>query len=108
MGTGQTESLDIAAQLVRNGIRRQLSGALSQFSGTLLDVGCGQMPYKKLVESPPSRVKRYIGLDLRDRPYCIPDLEWDGKTIPLDSESIDCAIATEVLEHCPHPDTVLQ
>src|SRR5262245_50536365 len=106
---GETESLDIATRLVRDGIRRKLSGALSQFSGTLLDVGCGQMPYKKLVESPPSSVKRYIGLDLRNGPYGgMPDLQWDGKTIPLDSDSIDCAIATEVLEHCADPDTVMQ
>jgi SAM-dependent methyltransferase len=66
------------------------------------------MPYKKLFESPPSCVKRYIGLDLRNRPDGMPDLQWDGKTIPLDTDSIDCAIATEVLEHCPYPDTVMQ
>jgi SAM-dependent methyltransferase len=37
----------------------------------------------------------------------VPDLEWDGKTIPLESSSIDCALATEVFEHCQVPEMVM-
>lgn len=101
-------SLDLAASLVREGIYRSLSDSLSHFSGTLLDVGCGQMPYKELIKAPPSRVETYIGLDMINGPYGNADLQWDGKAMPLRSESIDCCIATEVLEHCPSPDVVLR
>lgn len=26
---------------------------------------------------------------------------WDGRTIPLPDASVDCAVLSEVLEHCP-------
>jgi SAM-dependent methyltransferase len=37
-----------------------------------------------------------------------PDLLWDGKTIPLADNSIDCAIATEVFEHCFEVEPVMR
>ena len=58
--------------------------------------------------SAPSRVEKYIGLDLKDNIYQKPDVEWDGRTIPLADNSIDCALAMEVLEHCPEPEVVLR
>jgi SAM-dependent methyltransferase len=47
-------------------------------------------------------------MDLHDNIYGKPDLEWDGKAIPLDSDSVECALATEVFEHCAEPQIVLQ
>lgn len=76
--------------------------------GTLLDVGCGWSPYRSVVTGNGQSVTRYIGMDLAAGTYLAePELKWDGKTIPLPDESIDCAMATEVLEHCPSPDSVL-
>jgi len=75
---------------------------LPQLQGTLLDIGCGQMPYKPLLLSEESNVEKYIGIDLeggRHFQRSQPDLLWDGKTIPLDDESIDCAIAKESLRN---------
>jgi ubiquinone/menaquinone biosynthesis C-methylase UbiE len=37
----------------------------------------------------------------------IPEVTWDGTSIPLLDDSVDCAIATEVLEHSSQPATVL-
>lgn len=93
-------------------ILKCVKDVLPRLSGTLLDVGCGHKPYRSLIEQPPSQVNRYIGLDLEeDNLYqtddCAPELTWDGKQIPLEADSVDCAIATEVLEHCPNPDQVL-
>jgi len=94
-------------------IRRSLLGAVKQasslFSGTVLDLGCGCMPYKEIVTSS-GRIKGYIGLDLwrSDLYQCKPDLVWDGKTIPLSENSVDCAMATEVFEHCPEPEMVMR
>jgi SAM-dependent methyltransferase len=99
------ETLDLV--LVRRAILSALEAELGNFTGTLLDIGCGHMPYKPLLLAAPSRVTRYIGLDLKGNRYRLPDLEWDGQHIPLEDGAVDCALATEVLEHCPEPALVL-
>jgi SAM-dependent methyltransferase len=67
------------------------------------------MPYKSIILDSATNVSDYIGMDLSDnRSYANkPDLTWDGVVIPLPDSSIDCAMATEVLEHCPYPDKTL-
>lgn len=92
---------------VRQAILNALNSQLKDFNGTLLDIGCGRMPYKQLLLAPPSRTQEYIGLDLKDNVYQKPDLEWDGQTIPLADNSVDCALAIEVFEHCPEPEKVI-
>jgi SAM-dependent methyltransferase len=92
---------------LRGDILRALKAELPNFFGTFLDVGCGRMPYKSLIMRQPSRVERYIGADVEGSPYEKPDLIFDGREIPLESCSIDCAMATEVLEHCAEPGKLL-
>jgi SAM-dependent methyltransferase len=94
---------------VRNAILNKLKAALPFFRGTLLDVGCGHMPYKSAVLAANTNVSNYIGMDLSDnRSYANkPDISWDGVVIPLGDGSVDCAMATEVLEHCPYPEQTL-
>lgn len=86
---------------------RAVREALSHFTGSVLDVGCGHKPYRGLLLNHPSRATTYIGLDLPDNLYEAPDLAWDGTTIPLDDASVDSVLLTEVLEHCPDPGDVL-
>src|SRR5262249_29032697 len=96
--------------LCRKAILDALQEQLPNFTGRLLDVGCGQKPYRQLLLEPPSRVTEYLGLDLHNSRYAQfeqPDLEWDGLLMPLEADSIDCAIATEVLEQCPEPELLL-
>ena len=87
---------------------------LRDFRGTVLDIGCGKMPYKSVLLAPPSRATKYIGLDLpadmRFREYNnqLPDLEWDGQTIPLDSTRIESAVAIEVFELCDEVEVLLR
>ncbi len=74
--------------------------------GTILDFGCGTMPYKHLF----SNCSNYIGLDIEvSGNYYTrkPDLIYDGNTIPLENESIDNIFCSEVLEHVFNPDIVL-
>jgi SAM-dependent methyltransferase len=92
----------------RSAILRGLRRTMDEFHGTLLDIGCGYMPYKPLVLAPPSRVTRYIGMDFQNGEYQPPDLEWDGRVIPLEAASVDCAMATEVFEHCPEPEALMR
>lgn len=66
------------------------------------------MPYRSTVLAS-TNVSEYVGMDLSDhRSYANqPDLSWDGVVIPLPNASVDCAMATEVLEHCPYPEKTL-
>lgn len=94
--------------IVRTSILAALRAALPSFYGTVLDVGCGRSPYRKLLLSPPSRAEKYLGLDFVNPQYTTrPDLAWEGKDIPLDAEQVDSAMATEVLEHSPEPAAML-
>jgi SAM-dependent methyltransferase len=99
--------------LSRQAILESLRCQLPSLEGTLLDIGCGQMGYKPVILAPPSRVRKYIGLDLRDElrderyRRFVPDLEWDGSRIPLEAEVIDCVMATEVFAQCQNVETLM-
>lgn len=92
---------------LRKAILESVRDHLASFTGTLLDIGCGSMPYKTLLLAPPSRVQNYIGLDFRGS-IPKPNLEWDGQTIPLPDDAVDHCLATEVLEHVPDPERLLR
>ncbi|MGA2186667.1 MAG: class I SAM-dependent methyltransferase [Bryobacteraceae bacterium] len=101
-------TLDKAIQ--RRAIFRSLvADALPEFHGTVLDVGCGRMPYRRVVLTAPSRATRYIGADLRGNKYAKEhvDILWDGWRLPVPSDSVECVMATEVLEHCPSPELLI-
>jgi SAM-dependent methyltransferase len=94
---------------VRKSIKNALLLALPKFKGAFLDVGCGKMPYKTLIAEN-SQIQQYIGLDIEAaRDYgAKADIVWtaDGK-IPLENEVVQSAMATEVLEHCPDPQAIV-
>jgi SAM-dependent methyltransferase len=95
---------------VRTAILESVREETASFYGTVLDVGCGFMPYKKLVQSNP-KVEKYIGMDLAQSStygQIEPDLTWNGEKIPLADESVDCVMATEFLEHYSEPEKILR
>lgn len=88
---------------------RDLHEPLSQARGTLLDVGCGAQPYRRLIRPETT----YIGLDTeesaRNFGYSLPDVRRiapDGRW-PVDDRRADVVLATETLEHVEDPDTFL-
>lgn len=93
---------------IRKDILSALSNELPNFRGNVLDIGCGRQPYRTILLSPPSKATRYIGLDFPVSKYGRPDLAWDGNIFPLEDNSVECAIATEVFEHCPDPEIVMR
>jgi SAM-dependent methyltransferase len=96
--------------LIRSSIRDFLLKEKPNLNGRFLDFGCGEMPYRKMLTEG-SAIKEYIGLDLEAataKRINKPDLTWDGITIPLPDSSIDCAMATEVFEHCSDPELVMK
>ncbi|PIP33169.1 hypothetical protein COV53_05695 [Candidatus Gottesmanbacteria bacterium CG11_big_fil_rev_8_21_14_0_20_37_11] len=80
-----------------------------QFSGSLLDIGCGNKPYKDMF----THVTRYEGIDYKN---CSNNKEFIGSIpdyyfsrnydknfrLPFDNNSFDNTVSFQVLEH--HPD----
>lgn len=94
--------------LQASSIWMDLKIVLSACQGSVLDVGCGAQPYRKLL---PANVS-YTGIDTADAQshfgYTVPDtLYFQGDTWPVVSGSIDTVIATETLEHVAHPEKFL-
>jgi len=93
---------------VRSSILRALKENTDVLKGNVLDIGCGKMPYRQLILNNPL-VETYRGLDLDSAKYdpsINPDYTWNGIEMPFSDATYDCALATEVLEHCPEPLTV--
>jgi SAM-dependent methyltransferase len=77
-----------------------LTGAIRAFSlkhdlsnRTVLDVGCGTMPYRPLFTA---RGARYLGVDIDGTPDILIDAQG---ALPLADESVDFAVSFQVLEH---------
>ncbi len=101
-------NLDLYFQ--RKSILNVIKSNLPAFKGSLLDAGCGKMPYRDFILSN-SRVEEYVGLDIETAKvydeWIQPDYFWDGKHMPFSTNTFDCVFATEVLEHVPDPDIYL-
>jgi SAM-dependent methyltransferase len=70
--------------------------------GSLLDVGCGSKPYRRLFP-----VKEYIGLEI-DSPLtrlrAVAESYYDGETFPFDPGRFDVVLCNQVLEHVFNPE----
>jgi SAM-dependent methyltransferase len=95
--------------IVRKSILEAVKIAVLLFSGDVLDIGCGYMPYREIVLATPG-VNKYIGLDFKKNDIYRnkPDLTWDGRIIPLQDNTVHSAMATELFEHCPEPELVIK
>ena len=71
-----------------------------KFTGNVLDIGCGDSPYKFLLNE---QVTKYYGIDIVDADkfdYKNSDITpFNGEDIPFPEEMFNAVICTEVLEH---------
>lgn len=91
--------------LARRGLRRELREFLPRLTGEVVDIGCGQKPYRSLIAA-----QRYLGIDLDTpvtRALASADLLYDGKRLPLADASHDGALCSQVLEHVFEPDAFI-
>lgn len=84
---------------LREAIERVADSWLPAAPTTLVDLGCGAMPYRPILEP---RVARYIGVDLRDNPQADLCMPADGR-VPLADGSADVLLSSQVLEHVVSP-----
>jgi len=70
----------------------------------LLDFGCGDMPYRSVIEP---MVGKYIGVDLSMNPLAEHHIDFDSKT-SLPDRYADIILSNQVLEHVDSPSGYLQ
>jgi SAM-dependent methyltransferase len=70
--------------------------------GWLLDLGCGEKPYRDVF----NHVERYISLDVP--PNCRVDIYGDGMRLPFRPAVFDTVLCNEVLEHVPEPSRLME
>ena len=77
-------------------------------SGRVLDVGCGQMPFRGLLPASSD----YTGIDIHEAgsfgmPRNPSIIEFNGRIIPFPDNTFDAILSTEVLEHAEHPEGLI-
>ncbi|MDB6114577.1 MAG: Methyltransferase type 11 [Lacunisphaera sp.] len=101
--------LRLLGDLQTNSIRADLADALADFRGALLDVGCGNSPFRHLLD--PAHT-RYQGADVQaaaDFGYHNPDVVYfDGRVLPFPDASFEAVLCTEVLEHVAAPAEIIR
>ena len=97
---GQTRHWPYFSPAIYCQYRVMLPAAQRHAHGDLIDLGCGDMPYRSALMS---QVSAYDGLDLfprSDQVRYASDLE--AMTV-IPDQSYDTALMIEALEHVPHP-----
>jgi SAM-dependent methyltransferase len=81
---------------------------LPDYKGKVLDIGCGNSPFKFLIDETKAS---YIGIDIENAEnfdYNNPEkIIFDGENIPFEDKSFDSIILTEVLEHIEKPEKII-
>jgi SAM-dependent methyltransferase len=87
--------------------KRQVGNAIAiaaeRFAhGRLLDIGCGEKPYRDTFAS---HVTEHVGVDHPESPHALTsvDVLATADAIPVDDRSFDTALMSEVLEHLEEP-----
>ena len=88
--------------LVLRELSRDVERALATHAtGRLLDVGCGEKPYRTIR----SAVREWVGFDDPANP--IADVHGSADALPFEDGSFDTVLCTQVIEHVRTPNAVI-
>ena len=79
-------------------LQRDLREVAGRLEGRVLDVGCGEQPYRSWLTS----AREYVGVDVESRPGVAAVIR-PGTPWPVQDESFDSVLCTQVLEHDSDP-----
>jgi len=77
-----------------------VSALSAHLHGKCIDIGCGDMPFRTLIEK---HVSQYDSVDIEKRSPDVTYLADIQDMHIIDSDSYDSALCLEVLEHVPNP-----
>ncbi len=89
--------------LVKKYSLRPMKRILRQYArGSLIDIGCGERPFYDLLKG---RISNYVGVDHQETPHDIncADIISSAYNIPVDNESFDTILISQVIEHLEEP-----
>lgn len=88
-----------ALTLLLEKLRRVVDSSLLEGGETILDYGCGNQPYRDLFSA---KFVRYVGADIAGNSLADLIIDAEGK-LPVEDESFDCVLSSQVLEHVASP-----
>lgn len=104
--TGKLSRRDVN-YLVYLSLFRAISDAVRKHAkGRVLDIGCGNKPYKAFFDSN-KEISTYTGCDARQNEAGTVDIICDAGQIPLANQCIDTVFCTQVIEHLPESASLL-
>jgi SAM-dependent methyltransferase len=93
----QNSSVSDINYLVYLSFHRELFASIQQYAkGKLLDIGCGNKPYKTWTEG---KITSYIGCDIVQSSANKVDVLCQANNIPLENESFETVLSTQTIEH---------
>jgi SAM-dependent methyltransferase len=84
--------------LANRTLQRDLAGPAASLEGRLLDLGCGNSPYRPLLRA----ISHYVAYDVSALDSK-PEVIGQGTALPFETGSFDSVLSTQVLEHVPDP-----
>lgn len=89
--------------------RRDIRRDGPRLKGWVLDVGCGNQPYRPYL----TQARRYVGLDYPPRSETLryrvqPEVYGDGHHLPFKDASFDAVLCNQVMEHVAHPQKLVR